>query len=235
MTADILLCSESPIFARMLSLELSVYSRHTEIRSAISNILLENPEEYKVILIDLSCPIPVMDQLLKSTAKGGIPVILMGYPEDPLMSAEYMQIYESYAHCVVFMRPFLMESFLRCMKELLYSGQSALHLQNFAALMQKPYTPADDIRIDTDARAVYFREEPIELTKREYDLFLYLMQQRGSTVSRSDAFAKVWGYDYLGDTNVVDVYVRYLRLKIDEKFQCKLIHTVRGIGYMIKK
>ncbi len=235
MTADILLCSEDPVFSRMLSLELSSLALRTEIRSTVSHLLLENPDDFRIILFDLSSYISALEGMLDSTAKSGIPVILLGYPEDEQMSVDYLQLYDTFSQCVVFHRPFSVESFLRCIKELIRCGHQNLHMQNFAAIMQKPYTPADDIRIDTDARAVYFRDEPIELTKREYDLFLYLMQQRGSAVSRSDAFAKVWGFDYLGDTNVVDVYVRYLRLKIDETFQCKLIHTVRGIGYMIKK
>ena len=78
-------------------------------------------------------------------------------------------------------------------------------------------------------------DEPVELTKKEYSLLEYLMRNKRMVLTRDQILQKVWGYDYLGDTNVVDVYIRYLRAKIDDKFHEKYIHTVRGIGYVIKE
>ena len=76
--------------------------------------------------------------------------------------------------------------------------------------------------------------EPIELTRKEFALLEYLIRNRRAVLSREQILRQVWGYDYAGDTNVVDVYIRYLRSKIDDKFNEKYIHTVRGIGYVIK-
>ena len=76
--------------------------------------------------------------------------------------------------------------------------------------------------------------EEIELTKKEYDLLVYLIRNEGIVVSRDKLLNNVWGYDYTGETNIVDVYIRYLRSKIDDPFNQKLIHTVRGVGYVLR-
>ena len=73
---------------------------------------------------------------------------------------------------------------------------------------------------------------PVELTKKEYDLLEYMLRNKRIVLSRDKILSNVWGYEYVGDTNVVDVYVRYLRHKIDEPFQVKTIHTIRAGGYM---
>jgi len=88
-----------------------------------------------------------------------------------------------------------------------------------------------DLTIDTSKRIVKRADKIIELTKREYDLLEYLVRNKGIVLTRDQILENVWGYSYMGDTNVVDVYIRYLRSKIDEGFKTKLIHTVRGVGY----
>lgn len=75
---------------------------------------------------------------------------------------------------------------------------------------------------------------PVELTKKEYDLLEYLLRNKRNVLTRDQILSNVWDYDYMGDTNVVDVYVRYLRQKLDDRFQEKYIHTMRGVGYVIK-
>lgn len=77
-------------------------------------------------------------------------------------------------------------------------------------------------------------ENPIELTQREFDLLVFLMKHQGEVISRDWLLSAVWGYDFIGETNVVDVYIRYLRNKIDRDYEPKLIHTVRGIGYIFR-
>jgi len=88
-----------------------------------------------------------------------------------------------------------------------------------------------DLSIDTSKRIVKRAGKIIELTKREYDLLEYLVRNKGIVLTREQILENVWGYYYMGDTNVVDVYIRYLRSKVDEGFKTKLIHTVRGVGY----
>lgn len=75
---------------------------------------------------------------------------------------------------------------------------------------------------------------PVELTKKEYDLLEYLLRNKRNVLTRDQILSNVWDYDYMGDTNVVDVYIRYLRQKLDDRFQEKYIYTMRGVGYVIK-
>lgn len=91
-----------------------------------------------------------------------------------------------------------------------------------------------ELVVEVDQHTVRYQEEEIELTKKEFDLLVYLLRNKNIVLSRESIIEEVWGYDYFGDTNVVDVYIRYLRSKIDERFQVKMIHTVRGVGYQIK-
>ena len=87
---------------------------------------------------------------------------------------------------------------------------------------------------DVERRSVTVNGESVELTKREFDLLRFLMENKEIVFSRETLLERVWGYDFAGESNTVDVYVRYLRGKIDDAFGIKLIHTVRGVGYVIK-
>lgn len=90
------------------------------------------------------------------------------------------------------------------------------------------------LKLNLEKYTVSFSDEAIELTKKEFDLLRYLLENKNIVVSRDRILETVWGYDYPGDTNVVDVYISYLRTKIDDRFKIKLLYTVRGVGYLIK-
>lgn len=92
-----------------------------------------------------------------------------------------------------------------------------------------------ELAMDTTSHQVVRAGKSIELTKREYDLLECLLNNKGIVLTRNQLLEKVWGYYYEGDTNVVDVYIRYLRSKIDDGYEGKLINTVRGVGYVIKE
>ncbi|HHW23025.1 MAG TPA: response regulator transcription factor [Clostridiaceae bacterium] len=81
---------------------------------------------------------------------------------------------------------------------------------------------------------VTFDGEEVNLSKKEYDLLLYLMENRGIVLDREKLIENVWGYDFIGDTNVTDVYIRYLRSKIDQRFGINYIRTIRGVGYIFE-
>ncbi len=91
-----------------------------------------------------------------------------------------------------------------------------------------------NLTIDISKRVVKFDDTEIELTKREFELLVFLIQNKNIVVTRDQILNQVWGYDYIGETNVVDVYIRYLRTKIDDRFNVKFIHTIRGVGYFAK-
>ncbi|MBR5380469.1 MAG: response regulator transcription factor [Clostridia bacterium] len=92
-----------------------------------------------------------------------------------------------------------------------------------------------DLTMDAARRRVERAGREIELTGREFALLKYFLENKTYVLTREQLLEKVWGYEYLGETNVVDVYVRYLRNKIDEDHDKKLLHTVRGVGYVLKE
>ena len=93
---------------------------------------------------------------------------------------------------------------------------------------------AHGVSLDLKRHTVAVNDTPLELTKREFDLLHYMLKNKGIVVTREMLLENVWEYDFDGGTNAVDVYIRFLRTKIDEAFDVKLIHTVRGVGYVIK-
>ncbi|MCF6460805.1 response regulator transcription factor [Clostridium sp. Cult3] len=90
------------------------------------------------------------------------------------------------------------------------------------------------LHIDPLKREVRVNDTLIHLTKREFDLLYYLLENKNIVLSRERILEKIWGYDFSGETNAVDVYIRYIRAKIEEPFGLKIIYTVRGVGYVIK-
>lgn len=90
------------------------------------------------------------------------------------------------------------------------------------------------LRLDPMKREVHVNEDLVHLTKREFDLLHYLLENKNIVVNRETILQQIWGYDFTGETNAVDVYIRYLRAKIEEPFGLKLLYTVRGVGYVIK-
>ncbi len=91
-----------------------------------------------------------------------------------------------------------------------------------------------DLVMDRDRHEVQRGGKSVNLTAKEYALLEYLLLHRNKVHSRDELFNGVWGSDFLGDSNLIDVYIRYLRGKIDDGFEDKLITTVRGVGYTIK-
>jgi len=92
-----------------------------------------------------------------------------------------------------------------------------------------------DLTLDTVTHQAQRRDQPIELTAREYRLLEFLMRSAGCVCGRMAILEKVWDYDFDPGTNLVDVYIRRLREKLDEDVEPKLLHTIRGVGYMIKE
>lgn len=98
----------------------------------------------------------------------------------------------------------------------------------------KPILTVDDLVINTDTREVKRKDQLITLTPKEYDFLIYLVLNKNKVVTRDNIINNVWGYDYEGETNVIDVFIRHLRKKIDEDFSTHLITTIRGIGFTIR-
>lgn len=91
-----------------------------------------------------------------------------------------------------------------------------------------------DLVMDTSSHAVRRRGRKIDLSAKEYSILEYMMRNQGAVLGRESFRSHIWSWDYDGESNVIDVYIRYLRKKIDDGESMKLIHTIRGAGYMLK-
>ena len=114
----------------------------------------------------------------------------------------------------------------------------ALSLRNAILYIDRadaPLLTCGSLVMDVERHTVEVDGRGVELTRREFDLLHYLLENKGKVISRESLLDNVWGFDFVGETNAVDVYIRFLRSKIDEQFGVKLIHTVRGVGYVIRE
>ncbi|THF74578.1 response regulator transcription factor [Cohnella fermenti] len=126
-------------------------------------------------------------------------------------------------------KPFAMEELLARVRNLLRIFKASREGENEDVLR------IGDLTIELMTRKVFRKDHAIDLTPREFELLLYLAKHKNEEKTREEILSDVWGYEYIGDTNVVDVYIRYLRQKMDKGYRHKLLHTVRGVGYMVKE
>lgn len=92
-----------------------------------------------------------------------------------------------------------------------------------------------NLSLNQRTREVFREERAIELTAKEFDLLVYLMMHPRQVLTRDRILEQVWGYDFMGDSNIIEVYIRYLRLKLEEDQEKRLIQTVRGVGYVLRE
>ena len=124
-------------------------------------------------------------------------------------------------------KPFHIEELLARIRMVLRTAGAAEHPAEHAFRV-------DDLVLHLDSHQVSRGKEGIELTKTQYDLLEYLLRNRDIVLSREQILDAVWGYQYAGDSNIVDVYVRYVRNRIHDTEEPRLIETVRGVGYVIR-
>ncbi|WP_328802590.1 response regulator transcription factor [Paenibacillus sp. LX16] len=132
-------------------------------------------------------------------------------------------------------KPFEIEELLARMR-----ASMRHQMEPTATALQEDDKPLSRLQVDSlvlerKTRLVVREGNRIELTPKEYDLLLYLMEHKNQVLQRDQMIQDVWGFDFVGDTNVVDVYIRYVRKKIDHGYKKKLIKTVRGVGYCIRE
>ena len=108
-------------------------------------------------------------------------------------------------------------------------------LRKHPAAQEAPRLTCGPLSMDVERHEVTVKGTEVELTRREFDLLRCLLEHKEKVLTREALLDHVWGFDFAGETNAVDVYIRFLRSKIDEKFGVKLIHTVRGVGYVIRE
>jgi two-component system, OmpR family, response regulator NblR len=123
-----------------------------------------------------------------------------------------------------FVKPYRSDTFIK---------QIRLYLQP-ANTSQGETLKFDTLVLDLSTRAALRGGQVISLTMKEYDLLKYLMEHPREVLTRDQILENVWGYDFLGESNVIEVYIRYLRLKIEGEGEKKLIYTIRGVGYALR-
>ncbi len=92
-----------------------------------------------------------------------------------------------------------------------------------------------NLTLNRSTREVFRDRRSIELTAKEFDLLEYLLSHPRQVLTRDQILERVWGYDFMGDSNIIEVYIRYLRLKLEEQKEQRLIQTVRGVGYVLRE
>ncbi len=120
-------------------------------------------------------------------------------------------------------------------EELLARIRVALNRKKHAGEVKTEILQYGDLKLNLTSHSAVYGEDELQLTKKEYELLEYMLRNKNIVLTREQLLNHVWDYEYFGDTNVVDVYIRYLRQKIDEKYGIRLISTVRGVGYIIKE
>ena len=114
-------------------------------------------------------------------------------------------------------------------------------LARVRALLRRRGKPADarlqlsDLAMDTGTRQVWRGERPVKLTTKEFDLLELFMRHPGQVLSRETIYEDIWGYDFGGESNIIEVYVRYLRTKLEEGGEPRLVQTIRGFGYALRE
>lgn len=123
-----------------------------------------------------------------------------------------------------FLKPYRTEDFLRLVRLYLHPDSNGTEQLRFG-----------DLALDLATRRALRHGRAIDLTMKEFDLLKYLMEHPREVLTREQILENVWGYDFLGESNVIEVYVRYLRLKLEDEGQKRLIQTVRGVGYVLRE
>lgn len=224
----ILIVEDEQQIARILELELSFEGYKTIVtHTGTDGLLAFHERDVDLVLLDIMLPEMNGLEVLKRIRKHNetIPVILLTAKSDIQDKVTGLD----YGANDYITKPFEFD-------ELLARIRVALR---FSVKMPSPDEQAitfEDLKLSEQTREVWRGGHLVELTPREFDLLVHLMKHAKLVQSREQLLNAVWGYDYFGDTNVVDVYIRYLRQKLDQPFQLpSLIHTVRGIGYVLKE
>ncbi|MBR2988957.1 MAG: response regulator transcription factor [Clostridia bacterium] len=217
--SHVLIVEDEPKISRFVSLELEHEGYTTTIESdgrVALNLALE--KDFDLIVLDVMLPslngIEILRRLRQSK---DTPVIILTARD---------QIVDKVAGLDIGANDYMTKPF--AIEELL--ARIRVNIKKKKA----QFIEHGKLKVDLECNSVTYGADAIEVTKKEYDLLVFLLQNKNKVVSRDQIIDAVWGYDYVGNTNSVDVYVRHLRSLIDDKYKVKIIETVRGFGYIVR-
>lgn len=224
MGAKILLIEDEEKLARFVELELC-YEGYAVVKAFNGRVGCELAlsEPFDLILLDIMLPeLSGMEVLRRIRRSSTVPVIMLTARDSVTDKVSGLDMgADDYIT-----KPFAIEELLARIR---------------TSLRKKTTKQDEEDRLSTNRLQMFPKRHlvtvdgvEIDLTKREFDLLHYLLKNKGLVLSRETLLENVWDYDFDGGTNAVDVYIRFLRVKIDDVFDFKLIHTIRGVGYVIK-
>jgi DNA-binding response OmpR family regulator len=228
MSKRILVIEDETQIARVLKIELEfegyeVIVEHNG-KSGLNRALEDNID---LILLDVMLPELNGIEVLRRIRKTGslTPVILLTARN---MTLDKVTGLDQGANDYI-TKPFEIE-------ELLARVRASLRDYSSRTIQEEsPILTVGDLQIDTNTREVSRSGNIITVTPKEYDLLLYLVMNKNKVVTRDNIITNVWGYEYEGETNVIDVFIRHLRKKVEEGFASELIQTIRGVGFTIRE
>lgn len=226
--AKILIVEDEAKIARFLELELK-HEGYEVLHAADGRTGLELAlqKDVNLVLLDIMLPgLSGIEVCRRVRMESQVPIIMLTAKDDvtdkvaglDMGADDYMT------------KPFAIEELLARIRVAL-----SRHSSKVQAEAEKDELSYGALVLNTAAHSCEYNGEEVTLTKKEYDLLECLLRNKNVAMSREQLLSTVWGYEYMGDTNVVDVYVRYLRQKIDDKYGIHMVETIRGIGYMIKE
>ena len=224
MAEHILIVEDEARLARFLELELT-HEGYTVTKAFDGREGLAQMEtgQYDAVLLDIMLPeLNGLEVLRRARRSVDTPVILVTARDTVMDKVTGLDMgAEDYIT-----KPFEIEELLARIRACLRKGRQRVPASHVLTV--------GPLALDTERYTVSYGGKPLELTHREFTLLQVLMENAGIVMSRSALLDRVWGYQYMGETNIVDVYVRYLRSKIDDVFSVRLLRTVRGVGYVLQ-
>ncbi|GAA3615205.1 response regulator transcription factor [Secundilactobacillus similis] len=224
----ILIIEDEKNLARFVELELKHEGYETEVQfNGRTGLDAALAEDFDVILLDLMLPeLNGIDVARRIREVKSTPIIMMTARDSVI---DRVSGFDHGADDYI-VKPFAIEELLARVRALL----RRIHIESEQKDFKQTTVTYKDLTIEKENRVVRRGDEVINLTKREYELLLTLMENVNVVLARDVLLNKVWGYESEVETNVVDVYVRYLRNKIDRAGEKSYIQTVRGTGYVMR-
>lgn len=221
----ILIVEDERKLSRVLQLELDYENYTTEIADNGKDALrLMEEKEWDLVLLDIMIPelngMEVLRRIRRTDES--TPIILLTARDEVHDKVSGLDLGAN----DYITKPFQIEELLARIR--VHLRKPAMQATNGEQLF------VGDLHIELNGREVTRSDQSIELTPREFDLLVCLLKNKNIVLTREQLIEQVWGFDYFGDTNVVDVYIRYLRQKVDKGYSRAYIQTVRGVGYTIK-
>ena len=224
----ILIIEDEKNLARFVELELKHEGYETQVElNGRTGLQAAIDDNFDVILLDLMLPeLNGMEVARRLREKKNTPIIMMTARDSVI---DRVSGFDHGADDYI-VKPFAIEELLARIRALL----RRIQIENDQQKSNKKSVTFKDLTIEKESRIVRRGDEVINLTKREYELLLTLMENVDVVLARDVLLTKIWGYDSEVETNVVDVYIRYLRNKIDRPGENSYIQTVRGTGYVMR-